>query len=309
MNKLNKKNLLFLLIFLLLNFNLFAENLDSLYKQGLQEEKNKNYLTAVKFYTQISTKLNTNTNENETNADFKFNTLYHLGNCYSYLGKYRNALENYKKALKIHSDNTKIITLIGVSYNKIQKYDDAINILTKGLQLEPNNWHILLLRGGNYIQIEDYEQALNDLLTAKNIAPNNDTIYSTLISIYANTISPYYNINKALEYAKKAVEITPSFTTRIAYAQILLRTSKAKKALDEIKLIENEIKNKNGYEYEHLILGIIYNRMRLFEKSIFHLNKALPNYANRIKNHVEFRDIKFLKEFTKLEKKINDILK
>ena len=117
--------------------------------------------------------------------DFRLATsLNHLASLYNAQGRYDEAIASYKRAVKLKPDYVYVLYSLGVAhynlgvdYESKGLYDEAIASYERAVKLKP-----------------DYAKALNNLGW-----------------VYATAKDPQVrNARKALEYAKKAVRITPN---------------------------------------------------------------------------------------------------
>ena len=155
-----------------------------------------------------------------------------LGDEFSDLEEYRNAIASYKKAIRIKPDYAEAYWGIGYAYDELEEYQNAIVSYKKAIQIKPDyadaHWGLGYTyenMGRDNEAIQKYKDALGykpkstiarDLLnnlekknyeeaTLKN--PQDATAHYNLGVVYYN--SHYYD--KAIAYFKKAIRIKPDF--------------------------------------------------------------------------------------------------
>ncbi|MDY6786506.1 MAG: tetratricopeptide repeat protein [candidate division WOR-3 bacterium] len=82
-----------------------------------------------------------------------------LGNTYFEIGKYPDAMDEYKKADRISSNFPDIKLLLGKTYLKQKKYSGAIIELNRALRLNPNLDEATLVKGLAYYKKGDHKRA------------------------------------------------------------------------------------------------------------------------------------------------------
>ncbi|MEW6534363.1 MAG: tetratricopeptide repeat protein [Candidatus Auribacterota bacterium] len=240
--------------------------------------------------------------------DFKSNIIINLSACLYCIGDYSEAISYLLLVYDLQPNNIEVLSRIADGYSKLNSYDNALEYLNKATLLDPNNLDILKNLGRTYKLKGDYKNSIECFEEAKTLQPNDAGIYLALATIYGDTISPYYNMQTATEYSKKAVEILPSLSNRLVYLSMLSRNGRFKDALTEIRQIEKQIEFEQNRHYEHLMIGLFYNRIKDYKRAILHFHEALPDFAHILKDNPEFQEIRLLEEFNDLEKQIDSIL-
>ncbi|MCK5533710.1 tetratricopeptide repeat protein [bacterium] len=139
--------------------------------------------------------------ENALEINSNFIGYFNLGCCYEKMGLFPEALDNYRKAIKLQPNY------------EIAK--NRINIITKKEHLKENPKDALLWNalGEAYMANYDYEVAINCFLKATKINPRMGKVYFKLGLAYILT----YDDEKALEAFKTAFRLLPSLKFKIKY--------------------------------------------------------------------------------------------
>ncbi|MGQ9454355.1 MAG: tetratricopeptide repeat protein [Armatimonadota bacterium] len=97
----------------------------------------------------------------------------HSGTVYLGLQKYRKAIENFTKAIRLNPNNAKAYALRGSAYIQEYQLDRAIKDYTKAIQLNPIFALAYSSRGDAYRMKDEYSRAINDYSMAILLDPNN----------------------------------------------------------------------------------------------------------------------------------------
>jgi len=121
--------------------------------------------------------------------------------CYS-LKQYKEAVENYTRAIQLQANNSIFYNNRGCSYDNLREYDKAISDYNKAIELDPFNSTAYYNRGYTYNNLKEYEKAISDYGKAIELSPNNATAYNNRGSIYivlGRTDEAISDLNKAIE--------------------------------------------------------------------------------------------------------------
>ncbi|MBN1383975.1 MAG: tetratricopeptide repeat protein [Elusimicrobia bacterium] len=145
-----------------------------------------------------------NRNICETRQDISY---YNLGGIY--LGKTRidEAIEEYKKAIKINPEYFMAYNNLGLAYNKKGYYDKAILAFKKAVHIKPDfadAYVNLALSYGNKLM---YDEAISATEKAIKIKPNSVVAYNNLGGFYYR--KKLYN--RAMRMYKEAIRIDPYY--------------------------------------------------------------------------------------------------
>jgi len=134
-----------------------------------------------------------------------------------------------------------VLTMLGNVYTDLDKFDEAINYHKQALDLEPDYADALVNLGIVYRLTEEYDLAEECYMKAKEITPNNAELYASLgsLSVYQG------NLEQAVEYLERAIKLDPGLAiTHSNYAMALAMTGEHEKAQESLdKAIELGYKN------------------------------------------------------------------
>ena len=131
-----------------------------------------------------------------------------LGSSYQNLGKQNEAIETYKKALKIKLNDIHILNNLANSYKYLLKYKKAETIFNEIIRLNPKYTNAYINLGNLKRDVNNFKEAINLYEKANTIAPNNFiTLY--LLALAHQGIG---NFETAVSFAKKVLTLNPKFT-------------------------------------------------------------------------------------------------
>ena len=134
-----------------------------------------------------------------------------IGRCLAETGRFDEALKQYKTALDLDPKNDEIMCEIARAYIQKGLGDEGLLMLDKAEERNEDNPKIFLYRGIYYYQIMQYEPAVNEFMKAVKEDPKSPEPYIQLSLLSMNAAIPsYQDKEKAVEYAKKSVDLAPN---------------------------------------------------------------------------------------------------
>ncbi|RKX92595.1 MAG: hypothetical protein DRP84_09790 [Spirochaetes bacterium] len=201
-----------------------------------------------------------------------------LGNAFYIQGRYKEAIETYKKALAINPKDEEAYSNLGLAYAAINKNNEAITSYKKAIKINPKWAEAYNNLGIVYKTLGNHEEALKLYEEALKINPEYGDVYNNLGNLY-------YSINKkeeAIKTYKKALTINPD-NTKVYYnlGNLYSSSGENKKALvfykKGIKINPNQADVYNNLGSTYLALGLREKAMEAFENSIeINPNSAKP---------------------------------
>jgi len=123
-------------------------------------------------------------------------------------GDYKKAIDDFSEAIRLDPQSGSYSNR-GVAYARSGNLTKAFADYNDAIRLNPSNALAYLSRGIAYFEMGDYDKAFADGIDAIMESPNNAECYNTLA--WWRAVCPdktYRNGDKAVEYAKKACEIS-----------------------------------------------------------------------------------------------------
>jgi len=128
---------------------------------------------------------------------------------YRGLGNFDRSLADYNKSIGLDSANSSTYFWKAILLAENDEYFDAITNLTEVIKLDPQNAWAYADRGFCYNEVGNYARGIGDCQKAIAIDPTSTVGYNNLAWLLATVPdSKLRNGQKALEYAKKACELT-----------------------------------------------------------------------------------------------------
>jgi tetratricopeptide (TPR) repeat protein len=130
-------------------------------------------------------------------------------------GDYDGAIADESVAIRLDPKDASAYVKRGQAYRDKGDYAKAIADYNEAIRLHPKNASVYLWRAGAFGLKGDYDKAIADYNEAIRLDPTFDSAYSGLARLLA--VGPDANVRngtKAVEYAKKACELTEWKTPR-----------------------------------------------------------------------------------------------
>jgi protein O-mannosyl-transferase len=158
-----------------------------------------------------------------------------LGVACDNLGRYQDAVESYKQAIRIKPDYSKAHYNLGGAYGKVGRYQEAIESYQQAIRIKPDYADAHYNLGLNDYKLAYYQDAVEAYKQAIRIKPD-------YVRAYLNLGVAYYKLGRyqdAVEAYKQAIRIQPDFALAhhnlgVAY----LETGDKESALEEYKILK-----------------------------------------------------------------------
>jgi len=102
------------------------------------------------------------------------------GMAYGNLRRYDEAIEAYRRGLKLYPGSSAAWFDLGNSYGMKDRYAEAIEAYTEAARIDPRNLDILVNLGHAYIQVDRYDNAIQMLDRASRIDPTSVRVWNNL---------------------------------------------------------------------------------------------------------------------------------
>jgi two-component sensor histidine kinase len=241
-----------------------------------------------------------------TNEKQKANAYNAIGNVYSYMKDYPQALENYQQSLEIdqkfnnQEGIAKSYINIGVIYLNLSDYHTSLEYFLKALKMVESNGDkysygaVLKNIGSVYWYLKNYGKALEYFMKAKEIEQQLIDLEGVAGSL--NNIGTIHwlanDYKKALDYFEQALVVARRIKDQIIIAgtlnnigELYFSEKKYQKAMqyyEQSLAIKKEINDKSGIAYTLLNLGNLF-----LERN--ELDKAQEKYLTGLKISQEIK--------------------
>jgi tetratricopeptide (TPR) repeat protein len=228
-----------------------------------------------------------------------------LGAAYSALGRYEQAIEQYKRALLLDGTNPAIRFNLAMAYYKATWFTEAATELEKFVTAVPNNPQTInahLVLADSYVRLGEYKKVIQGLSPIADADPSNRTVAyllgSALIGdgqldrgqaiidrLFRHEDSAEAHLlmgsillladkaQDALKEAQRAIELNPKLPGLQAWhGRVLMRLGDTEKAKAAFKT--ELAANPNDFE-SHLYLGILFRQDKEFEEALSQLRRAI----------------------------------
>ncbi len=154
-------------------------------KEGPREEQRAgqsptvNPYSSESVYAELKQKLDQNPND--------VDALYHLADLYNREAQYAEAIETYKKVLKLKPDLGYVYLKMGTAYDRLNKPEEAIATLKKAAKYMPNYAVVYNKRGVAYGNSGKINEEIAALKKAIKLRPNYSSARYNLGATYLKT--------------------------------------------------------------------------------------------------------------------------
>lgn len=212
--------------------------------------------------------------ENQKQNQSQFKRWFKIGLKFQKEGNFKNAIQNYQKALDLNPNRSNIWTNKGISHYKINEFDKAIKCLNSALEINLTDNLALTFLGLTYKKLEKFEKAID--------------YFNKAIEVSESVFAPWYNkgvsyylsqkYKEALDSFKKALEIIPIDRNTLVYlAAINERFNNDVIAIEYlIRVTESNPEDIEAWTN----LGVIYKKINELEASLDCYNNALKINQN-----------------------------
>jgi tetratricopeptide (TPR) repeat protein len=129
------------------------------------------------------------------------------GVTYYELGDYKQAIEDYSRAIELNPDYTEAFNNRGTAYYELGNYRQAIEDYDRLIGFKPGYGDAYLNRGVAYAHLGDYRQAIEDFNKVVEINPGHAKVYNNR----GNAYFALGNHRQAIEDYGRAIEIDPGY--------------------------------------------------------------------------------------------------
>jgi ribosomal protein S12 methylthiotransferase accessory factor len=139
----------------------------------------------------------------------KYYVQFYMGQCRQALGKYRDAINSFDRALDLDpnlQDRAAIYSYKGACLKDLGEYKEALTILEKGRLLDPERTDIHNLMGFCHYRLKNHKRAIACFGEAIRINPNSAIDYANIASNYRDMGDK----DKAISFYQTALSIDPT---------------------------------------------------------------------------------------------------
>lgn len=129
------------------------------------------------------------------------------GSTYSELGKYKEAIEVYSRAIGLAPVDAEVYNIRGNAYSEIKQYKQAVEDYNRSIELDPLYADTYYNRGNAYFELKEYVKAVEDYTRSIELDPQSADAYNNR----GNTYTELKEYQRALKDYDQAIELDPRY--------------------------------------------------------------------------------------------------
>ena len=203
------------------------------------------------------------------NANYTENYYYSRGVAYKHIEQYELAIQEYKKAIEFHSNDSVVYNSRANAYNKLKKYKQDIQDIEEAIQFNSNDAETYYNLGSIYKDFEQYEPAIRNYTKAIELNSNYLDAYNNRGLIYKN-LGQY---DSAIEDFNKVIQLEPN--NDYAYVNRGNSYSILKQYEQAIDDYNKAIELNPNVSFNYYYLGNVYFSLQQYKRAITEYRKAI----------------------------------
>ena len=172
----------------------------------------KRYKVAIKYYDQIISKI-------DINSELYADILYRRGVSYERLGDYDSSDKDLLKSLEVNPDNAYVLNYLAYSWlEREYKIDLSLQMLERAYAARSNDPYIIDSIGWAYYLIDDYIKAENFLQRAVELMPEDPTVndhYGDILWMLDRKIQARYFWGNVLNLKETEIEMKKNIKEKL----------------------------------------------------------------------------------------------
>ncbi|RJQ56966.1 MAG: tetratricopeptide repeat protein [Nitrospiraceae bacterium] len=202
-----------------------------------------------------------------------------LGYSYWISGRYEEAIDACRQAIKISPEDARSHQILGASYDVLGLNKDAIEAYKHAIKINPNDWSSYHNLGNIYLELGMLKEAVDAYEQAVRINPDFAESYKKLGYAYGKS----GRATDAIEAFKQAIRINPDDST--AHINLGVSYEKSGMSKEAIEAFKQAIRINPDYAEAHNDLGIAYGELGMYKDAIGAYKQAIKITPDDIQTH------------------------
>jgi len=222
--------------------------------------------------------------------------------------RYHDAINHFKRAIKLNSNFSNAHYNLGSTFMKISDYDNAIYSLKESIKINDNYFQAYFNLGDCYRKLDKFNEALSSFSKCIEINKNDPDIYNNLGLLYYE--SKHFDL--AILNFEKYLTFNPD--SPFGYNNLGLVYFAQKDFNKAEKNFFKSVELKLDFSEAYYNLGLTFNKKKEYQKAISFFKKALgleedsyKIYSNMAISYIGIEDYKAALENVDLALKLNPI--
>jgi tetratricopeptide (TPR) repeat protein len=187
---------------------------------------------------------------------------YLLAKIYFELNDTHKCIEQLHKALGIDEAHVESLALLGEVYSSSEKFVEAVEVYKKLIKLTPQDYRVHYSLGKLLVSLEDYDAALESFSFAHGL---NSNMFEALYNV-ALMYERKGQIFQAVDVYQKVIRLKPDFLG--AYTRLWTLYSKENRFADVVEIFEKGVLNFPKEYVLHFYLGVAYSKLARYPEAL-----------------------------------------
>ena len=195
---------------------------------------------------------------------------------------YNEAIKSFKKGLSITNNHSEIYNALGIAYYNIKNNEQALLSFKKSIKFNEKNLLPYKNLGILYYTLNKYDYSIEYL---KKVLDKSDTIDKDLILLISNSYMKTNDIESAINYLKKGIEIYENDIRLLTEIASLYFKNKDYK--NSINFYSRTTEIAPNYAIGFNGIGMVYSEINNTRDALINFDKALkvdPNFFDSLVN-------------------------
>lgn len=219
----------------------YVSNIDiNYYQNGVESYNNGNLEEAMGYFQKANEAANTIGAVDDA-------ALIALGQCALKLGQYDVVVSNYETLLNKNFDDVAIYLGLITAYRELGNGEKAVETVAAARAKYPDNPNVINEMINTYRALNRENEIIGDIEAMAQKYPDQPGYYYILGNIYGKMESDIFDLEKALEYYGKALEINPQYGDVYYDAGVVLMNKAAEISQEAEEKDPKDFSNFNEY--------------------------------------------------------------
>ncbi len=194
---------------------------------------------------------------------------HNRGSCFYYLEQYKQARQEYEKALSLDKHYIAAYLHLAILFRKLKEYNLALQYLDQAIALNPNSQNLYNSRGLVYQDLKLWPRSRQDFQKAIELSPRNPSFFNNRAVSYLKG----KEYNKALADFGKAIHLNPKYYK--AYSNrgsLYTQRGQYDEAMEDLYFVTNQFR---GYLPAYINRSLVHLKQKKYSLALSDIEYVL----------------------------------